>query len=64
MQSFCPILSAINTPAYKLATFLVHILKFLTSNQYLVKDSFSFAEKVVEQDSGFFLENQDVDSLY
>ena len=31
---FRPILSAINTPIYKLAKFLVPISKFLTSNEY------------------------------
>ena len=41
---FRPILSAINTPTYKLAKFLVPILKSLTSNEYTVKDSlFAFA---------------------
>ena len=50
-----PTLSAINTPNYKLAKFLVPILKFLTSNEYMVKDSFGFAEEIVEQDSEFFM---------
>ena len=49
--AFRPILSAINTPTYKLAKFLVPILKSLTSNEYTVKDSFAFAEEIVEQDS-------------
>ena len=40
---FRPILPAINTPTYKLAKFLVPILKSLTSNEYTVKDSFAFA---------------------
>ena len=42
------ILSANNTPTYKLAKFLVPILKSLTSNEYTVKDSFHFVEKNVE----------------
>ena len=54
--SFWLILSAINTPTYKLAKFLVHILKSLTSNEYTVKDSFAFAEEIVEQDSEFLWE--------
>ena len=33
---FRPTLSAINTPTYKLAKFLVPILKFFTSNEYTV----------------------------
>ena len=57
-----PIFSAINTPTYNLAKFLVPILKSLTSNfkifnEYTVKDSFTFSEEIVEQDS-------DVDSLF
>ena len=52
---FRPILSAINTPTYKLAKFLVPILKSLDSNEYMVKDSFAFSEEIVEQDSEFFL---------
>ena len=52
---FRPILSAINTSTYKLAKFLVPILKSLTCNEYTVRDSFAFAEEIVEQDSEFFL---------
>ena len=43
-------MSAINTLTYKLAKFLVPILKSFTSNEYTVKDSFAFAEEIVEQD--------------
>ena len=53
-----PILSAINIPICKLAKFLVSILKSLTSNEYTVKDSFTFAEEIVEQDSGIFMETK------
>ena len=41
---FRPILSANDTEAYKLAKFLVPILKSLTSNEYTVRVSFAFAE--------------------
>ena len=61
---FRPILSAINTPTYKLAKFLVPILKSLTSNEYTVKDSFVFVAEIVEYDSEFFMGSLDVDSLY
>ena len=44
----------VNTSIYKLAKFVVPILKSLTSNEYKVKDSFAFAEEIVEQDSEFF----------
>ena len=45
-----PILSS----TYKLPKFLVPLLKSLTSNDYTSKDSFAFAEEIVEQDSEFF----------
>ena len=61
---FPPILSVINTPTYKLADILVPILKSSTSNEYTVNDSFAFAEKIVGQDSEFFMESLDVDSLF
>ena len=61
---FRPILSAVNTPTYKLAKFLVTILKSLTSNEYAVKDPLAFAEEIVEQDSEFFMGSLDVDSLF
>ena len=41
---FQPILTALNTPTYKLAKFLVPILKPFTTNEFTVKDSFHFAE--------------------
>ena len=44
--NFRPFLSMIGTPTYKLATFLVPILLSLTSNEFSVHDSFSFAEEV------------------
>ena len=44
----CPpfrhILSAVNPSTYELAKFVAPILKYLTSNDYAVKDSFAFAE--------------------
>ena len=40
------------------------ILKSLTSNEYTVKDSFAFAEEIVEQNSEFFMESLDVDPLF
>ena len=41
---------------------LIPISKCLTNNEYTVKDSFAFAEEIVEQDSGF-MGSLDVDSL-
>ena len=48
---FRPILSAIGTPSYKLAKFLVPKLSSVTFNEFTVKDSFAFAEEIVHQDS-------------
>ena len=60
----CPILSTIGTPTHKLAKFLVPILSPLTSNEFSVHDSFSFADKV----SGFcpdhFMASLDIESLF
>ena len=61
---FRPILSALNTPTYKLAKFLVRILKPLTTNEFPVKDSFHFAEKIVDQQHDLFMASLDVDSLF
>ena len=57
-------MSTINTPTYKLATFLIPILKSLTSNEHTVKDSFAFDEERVKQDSEYFLGRLDVDSPF
>ena len=47
-QPFRLIMLAFNTPTYKLAKFLVPILKPLTSNKFTMKDSFYFAEEIVD----------------
>ena len=57
-------MSEINTHTYKLAKFLVPILKALTSNKYTVKELFAFAEETVKQDSQFFMRNLDPDFLF
>ena len=61
---FRPILSALQTPKYKLAKYLVPILEPLTTNKYTVKDSFKFATEIVEQDSNNFMGSLDIDSLF
>ena len=61
---FRPILSAFNTPTYKLAKVLVPILKSLTTNEFTVKDSFHFPEETVEQRYDLFMDSLDVDSLF
>ena len=57
-------MSAIGTPTYKIAKFLVPILSSLTTNEYTIKDSFSFAKEIVQQDSSFYMGSLDVDSLF
>ena len=61
---FRPILSAIGTPSYKLAKFLVPKLSSITLNQFTEKDSFAFAEDIVHQDRKLFMGSLDVDSLF
>ena len=61
---FCPILSAIGTPTYKLAKYLVPKLTSVTANEFSGKDSFCFAEEIVNQNSNFIIGSLDVDSLF
>ena len=61
---FRPILSAIRTPSYGLAKFLVPLLSELTKNNYVCKDSFSFAKDVRDQDHSFYMTSFDIDSLF
>ena len=58
------ILSAINTPSYKLAKFLVLLLTPLTSNDFTIKDSFSFAEEVSSFDCAYYMTSFDIESLF
>ena len=60
---FRPILSALQTPTYKLAKYLMPILEPL-ANKYTTKDSFNFATEIVEQDSSSFMGSLDTDSLF
>ena len=61
---FRPILSALQTPIYNLAKFLVPILDSLTKSEYTVKDSFHFAEDISEQNPSLSMGSLDVDSLF
>ena len=62
--SLRPILSAINTPSYKLAKFLVLLLTPLTSNDFTIKDSISFAEEVSSFDCAHYMTSFDIESLF
>ena len=57
-------LLALDTPTYKLTKFLVPIFKPLTTNDFTVKDSFHFAEEIVDQQHDLFMGSWDVDSLF
>ena len=61
---FRPILSAIGTPTYKLAKFLVPILSPLTINEFSVHDSFSFANEVSSFCPNHFMASLDTESLF
>ena len=61
---FRPILSAINTPSYRLAKFFVPLLSEFTKNEFVVKDSFSFSTDVRNQNPDLFMTSFDIDSLF
>ena len=56
-------LSALSTPSYKLAKFLVPDLKPLSTNEFTVKNV-HFAGEIVDQKPDFFTGSLDVDSLF
>ena len=62
--SFRPIPSAINTPSYKLAKFLVPLLTTLKSKDFTIKDSSSFAQELSTFDCAHYLTSFDVESLF
>ena len=62
--SFHLILSAIGTPTYDLAKFLVPILKPLTEDEYTVHDSFSFASEVSKFNAKNLMVSLDFGSLF
>ena len=59
-----PIFSATGTPTYKLAKYLVPKLASITANEFSVKDSFCFAEEIINQNSNFIMGSLNVDSLF
>ena len=61
---FMPILSAIDTPNYNIAKFLVPILKPLTTYAYTLKDTFEFSRDILNQNPNLFIASRDVDSLF
>ena len=60
-----PILSAVNTPNYLLAKYLVPNLTPLTKNDFTVHSSFEFAKEIVEMNAqGLHMASFDVTSLF
>ena len=64
LQSFRAILSSIGTPTNKLAKFLVPMLEPLTTNQYTIKYSFTFAEELQSFDPKLVVTSFDIESLF
>ena len=64
LPSFRPILSAIGRPTQKLAKFLVLMLEPLTTSEYFIKDSFTFAEELQSFDSKLVMTSFDIESLF
>ena len=64
LPPFRPILSAIGTPTYKLAKFLVPVLSDITQNEFTVKDSFTFVDEILTQNSDLYMASLDVDALF
>ena len=61
---FRPILSAIGTPTYNIAKFLIPILEPITKNDFVIRDSFTFVEDVKKQNFDLFMASFDVEALF
>ena len=61
---FRPIISAIGTPTCKLAKFLLPVLSDITQNELTVKDSFTFVDEILTQNSDLYMASLDVDALF
>ena len=64
MPEFRPFFSAINTPGYNLAKFLIPILEPLTHSEFTVKDSFSSAKEITNYHSSLFMATLYVEWLF
>ena len=64
LPPFRTILSATGTPTYKLAKFLVLVLSDITQNGFTIKDSFTFVDEILTQDSDLYMASLDVDALF
>ena len=64
ITSFRPILSVIGACTYKLTKFCDQLAKLHTTNEYTIKDSLSFAKKVLEFNASFFMATFYIKSLF
>ena len=64
LPSFYSILTTVDTLTYKLAKFLLKFLTPLATNEYIVIDSFHFAEEICHQESNFHMSSLDIGSLF
>ena len=61
---FRPILSAIWTPTYNLCKYLTPRFNTIINNEYTIKNSFSFANEIIDYDGNYKMSSLDVDSLF
>ena len=54
----------IGTPTYKLAKFLIPFLSDIAQNEFTVKDSFTFVDDILTQNSDLYMASLDVDALF
>ena len=64
IPTFHPILSVVDMPTYKQAEFRDKFLKLITTNEYAIIDSFSFAKEVEEFDPNSVKASVDVKSIF
>ena len=64
LPKFGPVLSAINTPRYNRAKFLIPILEPLTHNEFTIKDSFNFSNEITTYDSSLNMASLAAESLF
>ena len=61
---FRPILSAIGTPSYQIAKFILPLLEPFTKNEFTVKDSFTFSEEILTLSTGEKMASLDIEALF
>ena len=64
LPPFRPIFSATDAPTYKLSKLLVPVLPDIMQNEFTVKESFAFVDKILTQNSDLYMGSLDVDALF